>query len=206
MSAPGPFSEDAYRPNAVAAARSRLVVISGCSGGGKSTLLTELGRRGHPVFAEPGRQIVKEELAIGGEALPWVDGGLKFGERVIWRAIHQMTLAAALGRTAFFDRGIVDAYAYLKPAGALTPPMANAAERFRYARRMFMVPPWPEIFTTDAERRHGLDAALEDYQRLLVTYAELGYEIVEVPRAGVAERADFVLAHTPLEGGDGPPA
>ncbi|MPT22826.1 MAG: ATPase, partial [Starkeya sp.] len=39
----------------------RFVVISGCSGGGKSTLLTELARRGFAVVEEPGRRIVAEE-------------------------------------------------------------------------------------------------------------------------------------------------
>jgi predicted ATPase len=38
---------------------NRFVVISGCSGGGKSTLLAELGRRGHTVI---GRRIVIEEM------------------------------------------------------------------------------------------------------------------------------------------------
>ncbi len=49
----------------------KLVVISGCSGGGKSTLLAELARRGHAVVEEPGRRIVAQELARGGPALPW---------------------------------------------------------------------------------------------------------------------------------------
>jgi predicted ATPase len=48
----------------------RFVVISGCSGGGKSTLLAELGRRGHTVIEEPGRRIVIEEMNGGGSALP----------------------------------------------------------------------------------------------------------------------------------------
>ena len=52
---------------------NRFVVISGCSGGGKSTLLAELGRRGHTVIEEPGRRIVIEEMNNGGSALPWVD-------------------------------------------------------------------------------------------------------------------------------------
>ena len=51
----------------------RFVVISGCSSGGKSTLIAELGKRGHAAVEEPGRRIVKEELASGGSALPWVD-------------------------------------------------------------------------------------------------------------------------------------
>jgi predicted ATPase len=196
------LTEDDYRPANVSAAGSRLVVISGCSGGGKSTLLAELGRRGHPIFPEPGRQVVKEELAIEGDALPWAgDDGVRFLQLVLSRALHQMTLAAATGRTSFFDRGVVDAASALESLGAATPATRRALERFRYAPRMFMIPPWPEIFATDAERRHGLEAALPEYERLLGVYAALGHEVVEVPRMSVAERADFVLAHTALEGG-----
>ena len=200
------MSEDDYRPEDVAGARSRLVVISGCSGGGKSTLLAELGRRGWPIFPEPGRQVVKEQLAIGGDALPWEGGGRKFLELVLSRALHQMTLAAGLGRTAFFDRGVVDACAGLEEMGWLTPAFANARDRFRYARRMFLAPPWPEIFATDAERRHGLDAAIAHYERDRGVYLALGHEIIELPRVSVAARADFVLAHTALEGGAAPAA
>ena len=39
----------------------RFVVISGCSGGGKSTLLAESGRRGYAVVEEPGRRIVQNQ-------------------------------------------------------------------------------------------------------------------------------------------------
>ncbi|WP_409999599.1 AAA family ATPase [Rhizobium leguminosarum] len=50
---------------------NRSVLISGCSGGGKSTLLAELAARGHAVVEEPGRRIVKQELEGDGAALPW---------------------------------------------------------------------------------------------------------------------------------------
>jgi hypothetical protein len=42
-------------------------------GGGKSTLLIELGQRGYATAEEPGRRIVKEELLGDGLALPWVN-------------------------------------------------------------------------------------------------------------------------------------
>ena len=37
---------------------SRHVVLSGCSGGGKSALLAELSSRGFETVEEPGRRIV----------------------------------------------------------------------------------------------------------------------------------------------------
>ena len=70
----------------------RFVVISGCSGGGKSTLLRELARRGHPVVDEPGRRIVKEELEGKGSALPWVNG-VAFARRAVELALADRAAA-----------------------------------------------------------------------------------------------------------------
>ena len=56
-----------------------------------------------------------------------------------------------------------------------------------------MAPPWPEIYATDRERRHGLDVAVAEYRRLLEVYPSLGYEVTILPKIAVAERADFVL-------------
>jgi len=57
------------------------VTISGCSSGGKSTLLAELRRRGFATVEEPGRRIVAEELKRGGNALPWEEVGEGWLER-----------------------------------------------------------------------------------------------------------------------------
>jgi predicted ATPase len=49
---------------------NRFVVISGYSGGGKSSLLAELHRRGNTVVEEPDRRVVKQEMENKGLALP----------------------------------------------------------------------------------------------------------------------------------------
>jgi predicted ATPase len=89
------------------------VVISGCSGGGKSTLLAELGRRGHAVMEEPGRRIVKEELQGNGSALPWVDE-IAFARCAIATALADRVSAKELRGWVFFDRGLIDAAAALQ--------------------------------------------------------------------------------------------
>ena len=64
--------ESDYRCGVAGRETHRLpVVISGCSGGGKSSILAELGRRGYHVIPEAGRQIVREQLFIGSDGLPW---------------------------------------------------------------------------------------------------------------------------------------
>lgn len=49
---------------------NRFIVISGCSSGGKSTLLSELKGRGYTIVSEVGREIVQEQLAKGGHITP----------------------------------------------------------------------------------------------------------------------------------------
>jgi len=169
----------------------RFVVISGCSGGGKSTLLTELGRRGYATVAEPGRRIVRQELLGEGLALPWVDG-VAFARRAVALAIADHTTAAQSAGWVFFDRGLIDAAAALQHlTGEAALP--TLGQTYRYHPRVFLVPPWREIYATDPERRHDFDVAIAEYPRLLRAYPSLGYEVTELPKIGVSERADFVL-------------
>lgn len=49
----------------------RFVILSGCFGGGKTTLLAALHQRGYTVVEEPGQHIVREAMSSGGEAVPW---------------------------------------------------------------------------------------------------------------------------------------
>ena len=171
---------------------ARFVIISGCSSGGKSTLLAELGRRGYAVVEEPGRRIVKQELKSEGSALPWIDA-TAFARRAVALALTDRASAGALDGWVFFDRGLVDAAAALQYLTG-EPVLAALGQSHRYHRRVFLAPPWPEIYVTDAERRHGLDRALAEYCRLLETYPSLGYEVSILPKIGVPERADFVLS------------
>ncbi len=171
----------------------RLVVVSGCSGGGKSALLAAMAARGYPAFPEPGRQVVKEEALVGGDALPWKDAA-RFAERCIARAAYFFNVADAAVRPVLFDRGIIDAVTALERLGEVPAHCAAAARAYRYGRRVFLVPPWREIFAGDPERRHGFDAAVAEYEALVESYRRYGYETVTVPKADVGARADFLQA------------
>jgi len=172
----------------------RMFVLSGCSGGGKSTLLEEMARRGHAVMHEPGRQIVKEQQRIGGDALPWADMS-RFLELCVSHAIHQYGTAVPGRGVVLFDRSIVDAVAAAERLGlGLSRSLRAATEEYRYAGTVFMVPPWPELFASDAERRHSLESAVAEYKHLMTAYPAFGYRIEIVPKDTVARRADFLEA------------
>jgi len=189
------MTEREYSFEGASSQQKNLIVVTGCSGGGKSTLLAELARLGEQVFEEPGRQIVKEQDLIGGPAMPWTNSP-GFAELCLSRSMHNIALALRSGRRAFFDRGIVDAYGSFEHVGLQAPDhFRHAAERLRYNSEVFVVPPWPEIFAMDAERRHDLDAALAAHADLVATYQQLGYRLIEVPRIEPRARAEFVVAH-----------
>ena len=169
----------------------RRIVLSGCSGGGKSTLLAELGHRGFKVVPEPGRRIVEEELRGDGRALPWIDLA-EFARRALRVAADDRERISDEKGWVFFDRGLVDAavafqHATGQPASEVLGPYEP------YYRIVFLVPPWPEIYVTDGERQHDLAEAAAEYDRLLATYCELGYEVVILPKDDIAQRADLIL-------------
>jgi predicted ATPase len=168
----------------------RFVMISGCSGGGKSALLAELRRRGFATVDEPGRRIVREEQQGDGTALPWIDP-VKFARRAIVMSKADIASAARLEGWVFFDRGLIDAAVALEHMGGESAAATIAGSRFH--RRVFLTPPWAEIFVTDDERRHGFQAAVEEYGRLYAAWPALGYETTVLPKMSVNERADFVL-------------
>ncbi|MBL4863601.1 MAG: AAA family ATPase [Rhodobiaceae bacterium] len=169
-------------------------VLSGCSGGGKSTLLTELGRRGYRTVSEPGREIVREELEKGGDALPWINPQA-FADRAIEMSVGAFDEVASHRGSVFFDRSFIDAVSsVVHQTGALSPDHTQLVHQRRYAPMVFLVPPWPEIFVTDAERQTGYEEAVAEYERLLVSFELFGYKAVIMPKEPVEKRADFVLA------------
>ncbi len=170
---------------------NHFVVISGCSGGGKSTLLAELKRRGYAVVEEPGRRIVAEEVRGHGAAVPWVDMAA-FARRAITMALADRVAASKLGGWVFFDRGLIDAAAALQHCTG-EEALAGLCSNQSYHKRVFLTPPWPEIYVKDPERQHDLAVAQAEYLRLVTAYPLLGYEISILPKIGVVERADFVL-------------
>lgn len=186
----GQITEDAYlNQSDYPIIKSNFVVISGCSGGGKSTLISELSNRGYVVVHEPGRQIVKEQLAINGDALPWSNLE-KFLDLALSRYLFQFNSQQEQKQLVFFDRSIIDAV-QLK---TIQPEyFRNAANNFRYNRLVFLVPPWEEIFASDAERKHGFESAKKEFDELLIKYREFGYETILIPKIPVKERVDFIL-------------
>lgn len=170
-------------------------VITGAAGAGKSTLVAELRFLGHSVISEVGRAVLREQVAMGGRALPRIDQPA-FMEEVLVRNIHDHQQAARIQGPVFFDRAIPEVLAWGRVHGLPIPPHHRAAvARYRYNTRIFVTEPWPEIYVADTERRGDFETTCRWYGPTLASYVEAGYEVCIVPKGTVRERAEFVLAH-----------
>lgn len=171
----------------------RRIVLTGGPGSGKTTLLEALATAGHATSPEAGRATIRRQQAIDGEALPWKDRAL-FAELMLDRELEAHARAESADGSVFFDRGVPDVVGYLSLCGLPVPAhMERAAQDIRYDRRVFIAPVWPEIFGQDAEHKQDLDEARRTFDAMAETYPRFGYELIELPRAPVAERLDFVL-------------
>jgi predicted ATPase len=176
-------------------------VITGGPGSGKTTLIDALERKGFARTIEAGRGVIQDQMAIGGPALPWRDPAA-FAELMLGWEIRSYRMAERQAGPVFFDRGVPDVVGYLRLMRLPVPAhVEKAADVFRYERRVFVAPPWREIFTQDAERRQDFAEAERTCDALTETYVRLGYEPVVVPRVPVAERMQFVIERALAEGG-----
>ena len=176
-------------------------VVTGGPGAGKSTLIDGLERLGYARTVEAGRGIIQDQVAIGGRALPWCDPRA-FAEMMLCWEMRSHHMARGRAGPVFFDRGVPDVIGYMRLLDLAVPAhMETAAQSFRYNRRVFIAPPWPDIFEQDGERRQTFDEAVRTHEAMVATYTCHGYELVELPRAPVSERIAFVLAHIGPAGG-----
>ena len=170
-------------------------VVTGGPGAGKTSLITELARRGFHTIPESGRAIIREEMQSGGDALPWADR-MAYAERMLEQDLRAYSAAQALSGPVIFDRGFSDTLGYLTLCGLPVPTHVTAAAKAaRYNARVFLAPYWDEIFTKDTERKQTRAEAEATCAVMRETYTALGYKTTELPRADIATRASFVCAH-----------
>jgi predicted ATPase len=135
----------------------RLFVISGGRGSGNSTLIDALAEHGICTMPEAGGAIIQDQVAIGGEALPWSDRPA-FAELMLSWDIRSSRAALSLSGPAISDRGVPDVLGYLRLSDLPVPSHVDRATQiFRYHRRVFVAPPWREIFALDAEGKQSFE-------------------------------------------------
>ncbi len=173
-------------------------VITGGPGSGKSSVVEVLRERGYACSVEAGRGVIQDQILIDGHALPWKDRA-QFAELMLVWEMRSYRIAQKSVGPVFFDRTIPDVLGYLRLSNLpIRLHMQQAVEIFRYHRKVFIAPPWQEIFQNDNERKQDFDEAVRTCEAMIETYKAQGYELIELPRSSVEERAHFVLQNLPL--------
>ena len=169
-----------------------MIVVTGGPGSGKSSLIDAMAQRGFRTMPEAGRAIIRDQIRIGGKALPWADRAL-FAELMLGWELRSYQEALASDALVLMDRGMPDVVGYLTLCGLPVPAhFETAAKTYPYNKRVFLAPYWDANFTQDTERKQDRQEAEATGMVMAETYGRLGYQIVELPLVGIEQRADFV--------------
>ena len=170
-----------------------IVVLIGGPSSGKTTLIEALKEKGHTCYPEISREVIREAQEQGIEQL-FLEKPLLFSELLLEGRKRQFK--EALNEEAnivFLDRGIPDVLAYMHYIGDSYPSFFDQACRDHNYTKIFILPPWEEIYVSDDERYENYEQAKLIYNHLVETYEKYGYNLIEVPKGTVEERILFIL-------------
>lgn len=168
-------------------------IVTGGPGMGKTAIITALSESGHMTVPETGREIIRQQVAAGGHALPW-DDRVAFARRMFEQSVADYGAQASQPGPVFFDRGIADTIGYLELCGLPVPEeMHQVARSHRFNKKVFLTPPWKAIYEQDTERKQSFAEAVATYECMISIYQRLDYELILLPEATVAARVDFLL-------------
>lgn len=169
------------------------IVITGGPGTGKTTVIKELTKRNFECISEISRQVTLDARKKGIDQL-FLTEPLLFSEMLLKGRINQYINASKLNaKHVFFDRGIPDVQAYLDYVKTPYPSTySEKSNAYKYSK-VFVFPPWKDIYTSDEERYENYEESLKIYKYIKQTYQSLGYEIFEVPHGTVEQRTNFII-------------
>lgn len=173
------------------------VVITGAPGSGKTAVIQWLGKMGFSCVPEIIREMTiqakkeKHGTNITTNPLLFVEDALRFNRDLLHGRITQYKQATP--STTFFDRALPDVLAYMNFFNQPYPKeFEQACNDYPYDK-VFILPPWKEIYTIDEERMETFEQALLVDRHLKECYRSFGYELHAVPKLSVAERANYIL-------------
>lgn len=169
-------------------------IITGGPGVGKTTLINELTKIKFKIIPESAREIIKQEIEKNGNGLPWKDREL-YTNLMLEASLEDYNSVPSKSLDIyFFDRGILDAICYATMIGmSISTEMDNLGKNNLYNQKVFILPPWQEIYHIDNERKQTWEEAALTFGIMKETYLNYNYEIIEVPIDTIENRVNFIL-------------
>lgn len=174
--------------------KTERIVITGGPGSGKTALINYLEDKGHQVMHEISREITLAAQRDGIDQL-FLENPILFSEKLLEGRLKQFEKGEACQtKTLFYDRGMPDVIAYMDFVKINYPiKFRETCLTHRYDK-IFVLPPWEEIYEQDNERYESFEHAVEIFSFLKKAYENYGYKIYEVPVGSLQERAHFIIA------------
>ncbi len=172
----------------------KIILLIGGPSSGKTTLINHLEKEGHVCYPEISREVILQAREKGIDYL-FLENPMLFSEMLLEGRIKQYEKAIAEEKSVFIDRGIPDVIAYMDFIGDSYPQnFVEACEKYKYDK-IFLLPPWEEIYTSDETRYETYEEASKIHNFLVDTYKKYGYDLHEVPKTTVENRYQFILEH-----------
>ena len=173
--------------------QKEIIVIIGGPGTGKTTIIDGLVENGYCCYPEISRQVTAQAQQQGIEQL-FLENPLLFSELLLEGRKKQFLDAHQEPHNiVFLDRGIPDVLAYMHYIGDSYPSFFDSACKEHIYSKIFILPPWEEIYVSDQERYENFEQAQLIHDHLVETYEKYGYELIEVPKDTLDKRILFIL-------------
>jgi predicted ATPase len=171
--------------------RDTYFVLTGAMGSGKSAIIEQLITMRLKCVPEPARQILHEQRTIFARGVPEIDSDL-FTQLMLSRATNSYLENFAAETLTVFDRGIPDMIAYAELFELDSKIYYNSANHYEYNSCVFWFKGWKDIYKNDDERKMNFQQAYAFGERVYEIYQELGYDVIQVPRLPMDQRAEFI--------------
>lgn len=176
------------------------IILTGGPGVGKTSILRQLQKLGHPVVEEAATDVIRKHLSLGCEK-PW-DKHYRadFNDEILeLQSQRNNTLAA--NSLVFFDRSMIDTmtYALIPMSGTTSLPtmvrklQAVLDDQF-YHHTVFFIDNLSTV-QNDEIRHENLDELHLIENHLEQNYKALGYKVVHIPPDTIENRAQKILWH-----------
>lgn len=173
--------------------KNKRILITGGPGSGKSSVIRKLESDGHICLHEVSREVTAEAQKQGIDQL-FLEDPILFSFKLLEARVNQHHASGTFsGNHIFIDRGIPDVIAYMDYSGTAYPAaFQEACTKYTY-EKVFLLPPWEEIYVTDNERYETFEQAKMIHSYLQKTYLGFGYEPLKVPKNSIEKRCEFIL-------------
>jgi predicted ATPase len=164
-------------------------VITGAPCSGKTTVISELEKRGFAVVHEAARALIESQL-LAGRTLEQIRGDdLRFQQDILLLKLENEKRLSDT-HPVFLDRGLPDSIAYYRLSGLdIGEPLARCRE-VRYNKVFFFE---RLALSTDSVRNEDEETARRLDRLIAHAYEMLDYNLIYVPVLPFRERTEFVL-------------